>query len=833
MPKPSLHLVCNAHIDPVWLWEWEEGAATALSTFRTAAGFCEEHEGFVFCHNEAILYEQVEEYEPALFERIARLVKAGKWHVMGGWYLQPDCNMPSGESFVRQILLGKLYFRDKLGVDVTTGVNLDPFGHDRGLVQILAKSGYDSYLFCRPTREDCPLPDDAFTWVGFDGSCVTATLASSHYNSAPGGAREKVERWLAEHPDRSCSILPWGVGNHGGGPSAHDLRDLAALIDESKDTEIAHSTPTAYFADLRRRGLGGERLERDLNPWAVGCYTSMARVKRGHRRLESALFAAEKTATTAAAQGLIEYPREELREAGRDLAACEFHDALPGSSIEPVEDAVLARIGHGLEILSRVRARAFFALAAGQCEASEGELPILVHNPHPFAVTAIVACELQPAWPHGTGGFMQPRVTRAGRRIPAQAERPHCNIEDDHRKRVVLRAKLEPSQVNRFDCRLELLRKAPRPRLRERDGLLRFRTDELDVIVNARTGLLDRYRARGVDYLRSGALRLLVMHDDADPWGMRVKRFRKLAGRFRLMSRREGTAVSGVTAGTIPSVRVIEDGPVRSVVEVMQAYGRSRARMRYALPRRGTEIEVELRVHWAEQDRMLKLSLPTAMPAGTCHGQVAYGVAELAGDGDEKVAQKWVAMVCWESDRALTCANDGTHGLDVARGEIRLSLLRSAAHAGHPVDAPFITPQDRHTPRLDQGERIFRFWLNAGRATDRLSRIDREALAHAEEPFALSYCPPGENRSPEPGVLLSDRVVQLAAFKYAEDGDDLILRLFEPTGRPRTTTASLPFASARTEVRMSGFEIKTLRFRRRDRSFVETDLLEDSRGEAQ
>ena len=98
-----LHLVCNAHIDPLWLWELEEGISAALSTFRVAADFCETYDGYVFNHNEAMLYEWVEEYEPILFKRIQRLVKEGKWHIMGGWYLQPDCNMPSGESFIRQI----------------------------------------------------------------------------------------------------------------------------------------------------------------------------------------------------------------------------------------------------------------------------------------------------------------------------------------------------------------------------------------------------------------------------------------------------------------------------------------------------------------------------------------------------------------------------------------------------------------------------------------------------------------------------------------------------------------------------------------------------------
>ena len=105
-----VHLICNAHLDPVWLWRWQEGCTEALSTFRTAEAFTEEFPDFVFNHNEAILYEWVKENEPELFARIQRKVKEGKWHIMGGWYLQPDCNMPNGESIIRNISEGHRFF---------------------------------------------------------------------------------------------------------------------------------------------------------------------------------------------------------------------------------------------------------------------------------------------------------------------------------------------------------------------------------------------------------------------------------------------------------------------------------------------------------------------------------------------------------------------------------------------------------------------------------------------------------------------------------------------------------------------------------------------------
>ena len=829
MKNRTIHLICNSHLDPVWLWEWQEGLAEALSLARTVIDLCELDPAFVFNRNEAMYHRWIEEYDPALFRRIQRLVKTGQWHIMGGWFLQPDCNMPSGESFVRQILMGKRYFRKKFGVEVTTAVNLDPFGHTRGLVQILAKSGYDSYLFCRPFQDDCPLPASEFVWIGYDGSEIMATRADAHYPSPPGGARRKVIEWMEAHPEKECSALLWGVGNHGGGPSRREVKVLGKLIRETGSATILHSTPQRYFAQLCKRRSRLKHHRGDLNPWAVGCYTSMARVKRKHRLLENELCATEKMITTAAAQGLLPYPQSELHEATYDLLTSEFHDALPGTSIPPVEEGLVQTLDHGLEIVSRIKTRAFFALASGQPKARDGEFSILVYNPHPYRVATLVECEFQPAAPHHSGRFMLPQVYRRGKSLPCQTEKEHANINEDNRKRVVFPAVLEPSCMNRFDCRPKMIACKPKPTLKQRGDALRFKTRVLEVVINTRTGLIDRYRARGKDYLRRNSCRPIVMHDNADPWGMTVRRFRQAAGKFKLMSRAAGAWFSGVTADTLPSVRVIEDGPVRTIVEAVLSFADSLICQRYKLPKQGTEIEVETRVHWNEKDRMLKLSIPTHIPEATYCGQVAYGVAELPNNGDEAVAHKWVAVVSEHHDMALTCINERTYGSDMSDGEVRLSLLRAPAHSGHPTDTGRpIVQQDRYTPRIDQGEHVFRFWLNAGPVVTRLARIDREALTRNERPMALSLSPAGTGIRPPAGVALSGETVQLTAFKQAEDGRDLVIRLFEPTGRKRSTTLSLPFARVRRKVTLRGFEIKTLRFKPKTRRFAEVDLLERS-----
>jgi alpha-mannosidase len=382
--------------------------------------------------------------------------------------------------------------------------------------------------------------------------------------------------------------------------------------------------------------------------------------------------------------------------------------------------------------------------------------------------------------------------------------------------------------MNRFDCRFEKVPTRPTPGQRIEGGRFRFRTPELDVVINARTGLMDRFRILGKDYLAPSAARPLVMRDNADPWGMTVSGFRERAGTFKLMTRAEAASFAGVEGRHLPPVRVIEDGPVRTVVEALFAYGKSEICQRYKLPAKGTEVEVELRVLWQERDAMLKLAFPTPWKRGILTAQVAYGAQELSASGEEMVGQKWHAVTSRRSSRAFSLVNDSTYGCDFRDGELRLSLLRAPAHAGHPTGSGRpILRQDRFTPRLDQGEHLFRFWLNGGPEGDRLGALNREALAHNEEPYALSCWPSGEGAFPSPGPTLNDKAVQITAFKRAEGGDDVVVRLFEPTGRRRRTTLTLKPIGMKHPVKMGPFEIKTLRIEPGTGRIREVGLLEE------
>ncbi len=826
--KKTLYLICNAHLDPVWLWEWEEGAAEALSTFRSAAKLCEEFEEFVFNHNEAVLYQWIEQFEPELFIKLQDLVSRKKWHIMGGWYVQPDCNLPSGESFVRQILVGKRYFGMKFGVEPTTAINFDPFGHTRGLVQILKKSGYSSYLFCRPDPKGYSLSSEDFVWVGYDGSEILARRATDHYNSFLGKARHRVEEWLEKSQYKESGILLWGIGDHGGGPSRLDLGQLRKLMAKKSAWAIHHAIPEDYFERMAAKQPQLPRHMADLNPWAVGCYTTMARIKQKHRELENTYYKTEKMVTSAFIQGMMDYPSDLLREALEDLLFCEFHDILPGSCISEAEISSLRRMDHGLEILARLKARAFFLHLSGQPPAEEGELPLFVFNPHPFEVEETIVCEFQPQEPNENNAvFWLPEIfDDSGSAIVFQLEKESCNISVDQRKRVVFRAALKPSQMNRFSCRLKEV--PPEKKIHGPVGKeIEVKSKNTQVIVDTESGLIKAYRVLGEDYLSSGAFKVLVVEDYPDPWGMLVDAFRKVVGSFTLMSKKESARFAGVSHSELDPVRVIEDGPVRTVVEALFKYRQSSLCMRYKIPKQDSAFEIDIRVYWNEKDNMLKLSVPTLFSDGGCRGQVAYGVEDFKGRGVELIAQKWIGVHSANNRHALTVINNGTHGFDFADGELRISLLRSAAYSAHPVGGNVhIVPQDRLEPRIDQGERVFRFWVQGEEATQRFLSIDREALIKNETPMALSCSPPGTGIKSEPGICLDDHVVQVTALKKAEDKNWLILRLFEPTGMQRTTKVIIPGRSLSREITLGRFEIKTLAVDLDTNEIFEVDLLE-------
>ena len=224
---------------------------------------------------------------------------------------------------------------------------------------------------------------------------------------------------------------------------------------------------------------------------------------------------------------------------------------------------------------------------------------------------------------------------------------------------------------------------------------------------------------------------------------------------------------------------------------------------------------------------MLKLAFPTRLNDPECRGQVAYGTQKFDRQGEELVAQQWVGLFSRDTDRALTISNQTTYGFDHSDGELRLSLLRSPAYAGHPVDDKTpIVRQDRFTPRMDQGEHIFRFRIDAGPVIDRLAAVDLESRLLNTGSMSLCCFPAKRGKCPGSSVILSDQAIRLAAMKLSENGDHLILRLFETTGISRQTILMIPVLNLVIPVSFNGFEIKTLSVNPMTGEILEVDLME-------
>ena len=813
----NIFLVCNAHIDIVWLWSWEEGVAETLSTFRTAVRFCKEYEGFVFNHNEAVLYEWIEEYEPALFQEIKALVEQGRWHIMGGWYLQPDCNMPSGESFVRQILKGRCYFRDRFHADPATAINFDSFGHSRGLVQIMKKCGYDSYVVCRPGQKDFALEDNDFLWVGCDGSEIMVHRIVNGYSSGRGRIKEKADKYLEQNPGVENALLLWGIGNHGGGPSKEDLEMIRKMRQDGYLLE--HTTPEDYFRAVRESGKPLKRIRKSMQHWGVGCYTSSIRVKEYHRRLESEYFSTEKMAAHAAALKILEYPRKQLNDALRDLLCLQFHDTLSGSSIKRGEDDALRLAGHGLEILSRLKLKIFLAMLQGEAQSANEDgtyrTPVYLYNPHPFEVEDIFEYELALA-DTIREGFGRCILENAQGPVETQTEREENNVPIQWRRRMAFQTKLKPYSMQRLDFSTVIEETAPaRSKVDDMGTGIVLKNETMKVVINRQTGLLDAYQAGGKDYLREGSFLPLVFEDDHDSWGMTKNKYNILAGAFHIRRNKEG----------IPEVQIIEEGAVRTIVECVFEYQRSTMIIRYKVPRRGTEIEIEILLKYAEELKVVKLGIYTPYEQGKYLGDTAFGVEELDQEEQEVAAQKWVGVT--DGVSMVTLINDSVYGSSYKRGSFFPTLIKSCGYAAHPMSGRKHMPEDRFIDCSDHISKTYRFYLNAQDMQSRMERIGKEALVKHERPFILNGFTNPSYPVDRPFMTLSDTRILCSAVKYAEDETGLVVRLFNTTDRQLQGVLAMELYETKLRVSLGPYEIRSFLYRFHEKEWIEVTLLEE------
>ncbi|MBE7078235.1 MAG: hypothetical protein E7380_00005 [Clostridiales bacterium] len=769
----KLHLICNSHIDPVWMWDWEEGEAISVSTFWQAAEFCKEFD-YVFCHNEAILYEFIEEHDPQLFQEISNQVSQGNWKIMGGWYLQPDCNIPSGEAFVRQIKLGREYFAEKFNARPTTAINFDSFGHTVGLVQILKKCGYDSYMFCRPMPEMLELPNKEFIWVGKDGSEVKASRVEdvTIYCSGFGTSLADIQRKSKNYENDEIGVALWGVGNHGGNPSRKDLQEITAYIEEQKGTlEIVHSNPEAYFADINPTA----RWEKSLHPCLVGAYTSMSSIKQKHIELEYKLFATEKLCSLAELRGLYVKNQAAFTEAEKALACIQFHDVGSGTCASDGEKSSLRKGDYALELLQKEFNKAFFALVGNEKKAGEGEFPFFVFNQQPYDRKAVVEMEyLMPTSIDTDDIQYTVTVKQDGKVMPSQCIKELSNINYDRRKRIAVSCVLPAFDVTRLDLTVEITPK--QPEIVQPDGDILLKDEYKTVRISRKTGLLESYIVDGKEMLSGGAFEPVLYDDNADPWGWELERIGENPVPFTLSK-----CDKGVFRG-MENVKIVEDGDVLTEVESFFEAGGSYVRVSYRIFKHSPNVDVIINAFWNEKEKALKVKIPTTLQ-GEFIGQVPFGVDEYEKDGKEKSMQRFAGIQ--DGNNAFALYNDCTFGFSHDGDALYATLLRGAAYCAHPIGKKPLIKRNIFIPYIEQGKRNFRFRISY----DKTSELENLAQEFVSVPYTINHFPHGSGEKGGEVLTVDNKAVSLVSF-YKEK-NEYTLRFVNNGAENQTATVTL------------------------------------------
>ena len=781
LKKSTIFLIGQSHIDLAWEWPWHETVDVCKRTFGTALDIMDEYPGMVYSQSQAAMYQWMEERYPDLFARIKRAIAQGRWEIVGGMWTEPDCNIPNGESFVRQLLMGKRYFLDKFGVDVKIGWVPDSFGYNLGLPQILAKAGMTEFAPAKLRwNEDTRFPYQFFWWQGPDGSKVLCYMPE--FDELEGVPETLMPYGMLVNFEKdtgaNCVGLPFGVGDHGGGPT----REMVEMMEMMK---AAPAFPRAEYAPTSAFFSQAARTAREIPVWKDELYlethrgvqTTMAEAKKNNRRAEQGLHDAELFSLWATTRGL-PYPAAQLNRAWKLTLTNQMHDILPGSAWAEAYDEAMEDWAEARHIALDARNHAVRELAAAVDTNGPG-VPVFIFNPLPWVRNDVVEVDLSGRLAPDTPVTAQ---GPDGRVVPCQW------IRDEAGPRLLIAAQSVPA----FGYALYRVvpgTAQPAAGMTARPDRIdsRLYTLEIDPGTGTVTRIFDKQGKR--ELLAPGGIFLEAFKDTPrsnDAWNIDAD-----------------YANNPIPLEPGAKVTVLEQGPVRSVVRVTKALGKSTINTDVTLYNNLPRIDFRNDVDWQEEHVLLKAGVSAALDPGKATYEVPYAVIERTTKPQtpqerakfEVPAQQWADLSAggW----GLSLLNDCKYGYDIKDNRMRLSLLRS--------------PLSREDPpvAIDKGRHTFTWSLyphpgDWRQGTMRAARALNDPLfalvarnRHTSLPPALP--PTASFLQVEPDNILVE------AVKMAEDGQGWIIRWQEIAGQATTARITLPAAP---------------------RAVVETDLIE-------
>lgn len=790
MKDKKLYMIGNAHLDPVWLWNWQEGFQEAKATFRSALDRMKEDENFVFSCSSAAFYEWIEKNNPSMFEEIRQRVKEGRWELAGGWWIQPDCNIPSGEAFVRQGLYGQRYFLEKFGKKAVTGYNVDSFGHNGSLPQILKKSGLDNYVFMRPMPNEKGLPGRIFRWKSMDGSEVMTYRIPYEYCTWGKDLEKYTDRLKCELEDGEDALMMfYGVGNHGGGPTKENIKSIHELNAREDMPVMEMDTMEHFFEEVKNNGRVYPEFIGDLQHHASGCYSVMSRVKRENRRAEDKLIEAEGWSSIAHIMENQPYP-EEFKKAWKGVLFNQFHDILAGTSIPSAYDDASYLYGQAMAVGQEGLNYALQAISWDvDIEEDVTMRPIVVFNSHAWEGKMAVELEVRDL---SNDSFKL--TDHTGKVIPAQRIQSEATVNGQ--SRLLFVADLPSMGYVLFKLYLNVEDAPNFTKIRATDSELE--NDRFILKFSEHTGYMESLydKKAELEVLRREGGRLTVIEDHYDTWAHNIYKFDKQLGDMKMVYR-----------------KVIEEGAVRSVLRIKYQYNRSFAIQDFCLYKDLDYVEVKVRIDWREPGTQLKIKYPVNLNFRKPTYEIPYGYIEKSANGEEEPGQSWFDFTGEHFKKSvmygLTIANNAKYSYNMDVDEMNLTVLKNSVYAHHD---PKVLEEDMEYRYVDDGIQEFTYALIPHEGSWKDAKVTEHAREINVRPQAIiETFHKGKLPARQSFVSLDCDHALISAIKESEDKDGIIIRAWETKKQSGKAVLKIPVMDREAELSFGPCEIKTIK----------------------
>lgn len=795
LQRANFHLTGNSHIDSAWLWPWTETVDIVRRTFGTALELMNEFPNYTYTQSAMQYNVWMAEKYPAMNAEIKKRIQQGRWEVVGGMWVEPDLNMPSGESQVRQLLIGERTLQQLYGVTTRVGWNPDSFGYNWQLPQIYRKSGLDYFVTQKmASNETNPLPFKLFWWEAPDGSKVLAYFPHSYSNGDLDPIRLANDLVMArtQSPGMTNMMDLYGVGDHGGGPTRAVLKQGVNWMQPDKVVpNMQFGTAQAYFSTVEKEiapdspvwnyrimAAGHPPLpapppgEISIPTWKDelyfehhrGTYTTQTRHKRNMRESEEWMLNAEKYSSLAWLDGL-SYPAEELNDAWKKVLFNQFHDLAAGSGIGVIYKDARRQYKQVHWATNDISAKALNEIQARINTQAAGEVPILVFNPLAWKRSGLVEITAEMHTPSADGVSV---LDANGRVLSSKilSHDPHTTIYH-----LLVQVNDVPS------LGYKVLHVVPGRRTFPSDlkvSGLTLENSYLRVTVDPTSGCITSL------FNKADQFEALAPH----ACGNQLQVFKDKPLTDDAWNIDPGTLDHYTPLMKADSVKLVESDPLRAVIRVVRTWDQSRFVQEIVLYDNSDQVQVINDIDWHETHILLKSAFPLAASSAMASYEIPYGTIQrpTTRNNSWEQAKFEVSALRWadlgDGKNGFSLLNNSKYGYDCEGNVLRLTLLRSP-----------VSPD----PDADRGHQHFTFALYPHSGDWKQGLTVRHGYEYNYNLQAVQVDPHTGGLPLEHSFIsLSNDHVVLTAFKKAEDADAVILRFYEWAGKDGSVQIRVP-----------------------------------------